>query len=142
MVVDMFKEFTRGVARFRNNTLRRDLPWDAILFVDYPACGNVSDCLDAFHRGNFYTDLGLRFENLHPVRQAFRILWLFARISPFPDFNLTMAWVAMNMYLAECGYPMLAPRHEDRERLHRMIGGPVPRKVVAFESRLLESLQG
>ena len=39
-------------------------------------------------------------------------------------------------YLIESGYPMLAPQRQDRERLHRMVGGPVPRKVVAFESRV------
>ncbi len=141
VLVDLFKEFAKGVARFRNNHIRRDLPWDAILFVDYPSCDKVSGYLDEFHRANYYTDLGLSFESLHPVRQAFRILWLFARIAPFPDFNLSMAWVAMNMYLVETGYPLLVPGRQDRERIHRMIGGPVPRKIIAFESRLLETLE-
>jgi hypothetical protein len=140
-LVEMFKDLTKGVARFRNNSVRRDLPWDAILFVDYPASEKVSACLDAFHRENCFTDLVACFERMHPVRQAFRVLWLFARIAPFPDFNLSMAWVAMNLYLVDSGYPMLVPQEQDRERLYRVIGGPVPIRIVAFESRLLETLQ-
>jgi hypothetical protein len=141
MLVELFKDFTKGVARFRNNSVRRDLPWDAILFVDYPSNDKVAACLDGFHRRNCYTDLGARFERMHPVRQAFRVLWLFARIAPFPDFNLSMAWVAMNLHLLDAGYPMLVPTKKDRERLHRMVGGPVPQRIVAFESRLLEGLK-
>ena len=108
-LVDLFEEFTLGIARFRNNCVRSDMPWDAILYVDYPKGERVEAELRGFRRDNCYADHPHRFENLHPVRQAFRVLWKFARIAPFPDFNLTMSWVAMNLFLLGSGYPMIIP---------------------------------
>lgn len=141
LMVELFKEFTRDVARFRNNQMRKDSPWDAILYVKYPDSENLSVYLDNFNRENAYTDNSVRFNNLHPVRQSFRVMWHFARIAPFPDFNITMSWVAMSLYLLHAGYPMIAPCREDRERLHRMLTGPVPLRIVSFETRLLELIE-
>ena len=142
ILVDYFKMFVRDVARFRNNFLRRDTPWDAILYVKYPPADEVSDYLDNFNRPNAYMDHAVRFDSLHPVRQAFRVLWHFARVAPFPDFNITMAWVAMDVYLLHAGYPMIVPSRGDRERLHKMMTGPVPLRIREFESRLLDELEG
>jgi hypothetical protein len=140
-MVELFKEFTRDVPRFRNNQVRKDAPWDAILYVKYPDSDKLPAILDSFNRDNAYMDHSVRFDNLHPVRQSFRMMWHFARIAPFPDFNITMSWVAMNLYLLHCGYPMFTPVREDRERLHRMLTGPVPLRILSFETRLLDSLE-
>lgn len=141
VLMDLFKEFVSNVARFRNNFMRRDTPWDAILYVKYPDSVNLEQYLDNFNIDNSYMDNTVRFENLHPVRQAFRVMWHFARIAPFPDFNITMAWVAMDMYLLHAGYPMIIPQRGDREILHRMMSGPVPLKIRFLERRLLGILE-
>ncbi len=141
ILMELFKQFVGKVARFRNNHIRKDTPWDAVLYVKYPDRRELTEYLDNFHRDNAYMDNSVRFESLHPVRQAFRVLWHFARIAPFPDFNMTMAWIAMDMFLRHAGYPMLVPQHGDRERLHRMMTGPVPLRIRALEHRMLESLE-
>ncbi|MCA8958278.1 MAG: Fic family protein [Planctomycetes bacterium] len=142
LMASLFKQLTRDVPRFRNNHLRRDAPWDSVLYVKYPDAGVLPERLDRFNRDVCYGDHPLRFNHLHPARQAFRVLWHFARIAPFPDFNLSMAWVAMNIYLLHAGYPMLTPEAPDREALHRMVTGPVPLSVPEMETRLLNALDG
>jgi len=72
------------------------------------------------------------------VRQAVRVLWRFARIAPFPDFNTVMGFMLMDAYLLAKGYPMVAPSAEDRGLLNQLLAGPPPRRVVQFESRLLK----
>jgi len=136
-LADQFKLFTKGVVRFRRNSLRRDLPWDAILYVKYPEAERVRSLLDGFNPDDCYGDHPLRFHTVHPVRQAFRLMWGVARIAPFPDFNLVMAFVAMSEYLLYKGYPLFCPEPEDRATLHRMVSGPVPSRIMRFESRLL-----
>jgi hypothetical protein len=136
-LAQLFKVFSRGVARFRNNSLRRDTPWDAILYVKYPAPERVRSLLDSFNLDECYGDNPLRFRNLHPVRQSFRVLWRLARIAPFPDFNLVMAFVAMSEHMLYEGYPLFCPEPEDRAMLHRLVSGPVPNRVMRFESRML-----
>ena len=136
-LADLFKLFSKGVVRFRSNSLRRDLPWDAILYVKYPDTERVRSLLDGFNLDVCYGDNPLRFHSLHPVRQAFRLMWGLARIAPFPDFNLVMAFVAMSEYLLYKGYPLFCPEPEDRAVLHRMVSGPVPSRIMRFESRLL-----
>ena len=74
---------------------------------------------------------------MHPVRQSFRVLWRFARLAPFPDFNLVMAFVAMNAHLLAQGYPMVRPLAGDRELLVHLVSGPPPLRHGTFESRLL-----
>lgn len=140
-MLELFELMTRDVPRFRNNHLRRDTPWDAILYVRYPEADRVRACLESFDRAHRYRDHALRFDSLHPVRQSFRVLWHFARIAPFPDFNLTMAWVAMDFYLLHHGYPMLVPARDDRERLFRLLGGPPPLKSTRLENRLLAAVE-
>lgn len=141
LLVELFKELTLDVPRFRNNQLRRDMPWDAILYVNYPEPGRLHELLDSFTEANCYMDHRMRFSGLHPVRQSFRVMWHFARISPFPDFNLSMAWVAMNMYLMQLGYPMLSAERADREQMHKMMTGPVPLRMARLEQRLLSAVQ-
>lgn len=136
-LAEQFKLFSRGVVRFRRNSLRRDLPWDAILYVKYPDSGQVRSLLDGFNLDVCFGDNPLRFQSMHPVRQAFRLMWRLARIAPFPDFNLVMAFVAMSEYLLYKGYPLFCPEPEDRALLHRMVSGPVPSRVMKFEARLL-----
>lgn len=139
-MLELFQLMTLDIPRFRNNHVRRDTPWDAILYVRYPDAERVRACLESFDRKRCYRDLAPRFNSLHPVRQSFRVLWHFARIAPFPDFNLTMAWVAMDMYLLHHGYPMLVPAHDDRQRLFRLLGGPPPLKLTRLENRLLAAV--
>lgn len=138
--VELFRMFAGEVPRFRNNTLRRDLPWDTILYVTYPSPEQVRGLLDTFDEAHAFRDFPALFRSLHPVRQAFRILWRLARIAPFPDFNLVMGFVAMNAFLHAKGYPMLAPRREDRVMLNRLVSGPPPQRIVRFEARLLEAV--
>lgn len=139
-MVDLFRVLTRDVARFRGNDVRRDQPWDAILYVKYPVAEEVRGLLDTFHPDYRFRDVPAAFDRLHPVRKAFRILWRFARIAPFPDFNLVMAFVAMNASLLASGYPLVFPEPQDREQLTHLVSGPVPQRFTSFEARLLHSL--
>lgn len=136
--VELFRAFAGDLARFRNNWLRRDLPWDGLLYVPYPAAQDVPDLLDRFDEASSYRDLPLRFLGLHPVRQSFRLLWRLARIAPFPDFNLLVAFLVMNVYLMVKGYPAITPMPGDRELLGRVLSGPPPQRLTTFEARLAE----
>lgn len=139
-LVEMFRVMTRQIPRFRNNALRKDQPWDAILYVQYPSPQELNYLLDTFDPNHRFRDFPKLFDRLHPVRQSFRVLWRLARIAPFPDFNLLMAWLAMCGLLLARGYPLLVPEPQDQGLLHRLVGGPPPQKVVQFEARLLESV--
>ena len=136
-MVDLFRTFTRRIARFTNNAIRRDPPWDALLHVTYPPPGEVRFLIDTFDRPHAYRDFPVLFERMHPVRQSFRVLWRFARLAPFPDFNLVMAFMAMNAHLLAHGYPMVRPLAGDRELLVHLVSGPPPLRHGTFESRLL-----
>lgn len=140
-MVELFKTLTRGLPRFRNNVLRVDPPWDAVLYVRYPLPQELNYLLDTFDLAHRYRDFPRLFDDLHPVRQGFRILWRFARISPFPDFNVSMAWLAMSGWLLARGYPLILPEAQDQALLARLVGGPPPAKLVQFESRLLETIE-
>jgi hypothetical protein len=139
-LAEVFRVVTRNIPRFRSNTLRRDQPWDAILYVHYPIPEELNYLLDTFDPAHSYRDFAKLFTAMHPVRQAFRILWRLARIAPFPDFNLLMGWLAMCGHLLANGYPVLLPEPQDQGLLHRLVGGPPPQKVVQFEARLLDSI--
>lgn len=138
--VELFRTMTAELPRFRNNDLRRGPPWDAQLYVTYPASEQLRGLLDTFDVRRSFRDLPLIFANMHPVRQGFRVMWRFARIAPFPDFNLVMAWLGMNAWLQAKGYPLLAIEPGDQELLARLVSGPPPTKVLQFESRLLRYL--
>ena len=62
-----------------------------------------------------------------------------SRLAPFPDFNLLFAWLAMNAFLLAKGYPTLLPERGDRALLARIAIAPPPRRIVQFESRLLDA---
>lgn len=141
-LVDAFRRMTSELPRFRNNELRRGTPWDAQLHVNYPAHGEVRELIDSFHAERRFRDVPQVFDSLHPVRQGFRILWRFARIAPFPDMNMPIAWLAMNAWLQAHGYPLIATEDCDQQLLARLIGSPPPTKIVQFESRLLAALEG
>ncbi|GAB4136667.1 MAG: hypothetical protein Fur0037_01340 [Planctomycetota bacterium] len=138
---EAFEIMTAGIARFRNNTLRRDQPWDSILYVSYPGPWEVEERLSTFDEAHRYHDAPSLFDGLHPARQAWRVLYRFARLSPFPDMNLPMAWVAMCSYLLARGYPILAAAPQDQGLLHRLIGGSPPARLRQFEGRLLEAVE-
>lgn len=140
-LVAAFATMTSGVARFRNNLVRRDVPWDAVLYVTYPRPDELDDLLATFDVEHRYRDAARIFDHLHPVRQGWRILWRLARIAPFTDFNLLMAWVAMCSYLLAKGYPLLSPESQDQGLLHRLIGGPPPLRLSQFEGRLLDTVE-
>lgn len=141
-LVEMFRRTTEGIERFRNNTLRRDMPWDALVGVRYPEPGEVQPQLDGFHAGASFGDDPQVFGSLHPVRQAVRLMWRFARIAPFPDFNLPFAAVAFATHLLASGYPPLLPDAGDRVRLQRLVRGRAPFRALALESRLLDQIVG
>lgn len=141
-LVDLFKDLTRDIARFRGNVLRRDLPWDTILYVAYPEAADLRALLDRFDAAHHFRDFPLVFERLHPVRRAFRVLWRFARLAPFPDLNMAMAFLAMDAYLLAHGYPLLSPLPGDRELLTHLVSGPPPVRVQLLERRLLETVAG
>ncbi|MBL8751056.1 MAG: hypothetical protein JNK78_17995 [Planctomycetes bacterium] len=139
-LAELFRTMTRDLPRFRNNDLRRGPPWDAQLYLSYPAPEQLHGLLGTFDLQRSYRDQPMLFANLHPVRQGFRLLWRFARIAPFPDFNLVMAWLGMNAWLQTKGYPLVAVESGDQELLARLVSGPPPIKIVSFESRLLRQL--
>lgn len=141
-LAEMFKVLTRNIPRFRNNTLRKDHPWDGVMYVSYSDPKEIESLLDRFDARRSYLDVKERFDSLHPVRQSLRIFWRFARISPFPDFNMLMAWLAMNSWLLSHSYPFLAPGPHDRERLHSLVRGAPPLRNVSFEARLLRLAEG
>ena len=66
------------------------------------------------------------------------MLWRLARIAPFPDFNVLMAFLAMNTFLVAKGYPALTPMPGDREVLNKLLSGPPPTRMPMFEARLAE----
>lgn len=82
--VHLFRTLVGDMARFRNNWLRRDVPWDGLLHVSYPEASEVPGLLADFRPGNSYRDVPVRFEAMHPVRQAFRCCggWRASRRSP------------------------------------------------------------
>ena len=141
-LVELFKAMTGELPRFRNNELRREVPWDALLYVRYPGAEELRYLLDTFDEARCYRDIAMVWNALHPTRQGFRLMWRFARIAPFPDFNLVMAWLAMNAWLLAKGYPMVAPDRQDQQFLSRLVSGPPPTKIVQYEGRLLAMLGG
>ena len=106
----------------------------------YPAPEHLAPILDTFDVNRCFRDVPLVFQRLHPVRQGFRLLWRFARVAPFPDFNLVIAWLGMCAWLQSKGFPLLMPEREDQQFLARLVGGPPPLKVLQFEGRLLGAL--
>ncbi|MHC5064992.1 MAG: hypothetical protein ACYTG5_13580 [Planctomycetota bacterium] len=140
-LVELFSVLTEGIARFRNNAIRKDQPWDSLLYLGYPRTRDLGRIIDSFTKENCYRDIPAIFESLHPVRQACRVLWRYARIAPHPDLNLVMALVAFNACLRASGYPLLVPGRADRSRLMRLIPGPPPRRIVHFELRLLNQIE-
>lgn len=137
--VELFRGFAGDLARFKNNWLRRDMPWDGLLYVPYPEASDVPGLLGNFDEASCYRDVPARFSSLHPVRQSFRVLWRMARIAPFPDFNVLIAFLVMNAYLLSKGYPAITPMPGDRELLTKVLSGPVPLRLLMFEARLAET---
>lgn len=137
----LFREMTFELPRFRNNELRRGPPWDAVLYTTYPTPDQLHFLLDTFDEEHCFRDLPAMFRSLHPVRQGFRILWRFARIAPFADFNLVVGWFGMNAWLQYKGYPLMPAQAGDQAFLARLVGGPPPTKIVQFEARLLETIE-
>ncbi|MBX3462687.1 MAG: hypothetical protein KF830_05925 [Planctomycetes bacterium] len=140
-LLELFRTMAARLPRFRNNDLRRGPPWDSHLHVQHPPAEQLRGLLETFDDGHCYRDVPVVFRALHPVRQGFRLLWRCARIAPFPDFNVVMAWLAMNAWLQAKGYPLLPPAQGDRELLLRLVGGPPPTKLVPFEARLLRKVE-
>jgi hypothetical protein len=138
--LDLFEAFAHRIVRFRNNSLRHDMPWDGLMYLSYPPAADVGALLGSFANSNCYRDVRVRFSRLHPVRQSFRVLWRLCRISPFPDFNLLMGFLFMNTFLLVRGYPALTAMPGDRELLRRVITGPPPTRLLAFEARLADAI--
>jgi hypothetical protein len=138
--VELFRAMTAELPRFRNNDLRRGPPWDAQMHVTYPAPDQLRLLLDTFDASHAYRDMPVVFNALHPIRQGFRLFWRLARIAPFPDFNVVIAWLAMNTWLQAKGFPLLAPDACDAQLIHKLVSGPPPTKIVPFEARLLAAL--
>ena len=140
-LADLFRTMTAELPRFRNNDIRRGPPWDAVLYVNYPQPEELHFLLDTFDLEHHYRDHATLFNPQHPVRQGFRMLWRFARIAPFPDFNLVMSWLLLNAWLQWKGYPLLVAEPGDQALLSRLVGGPPPTKIVQFEARLLAAVE-
>lgn len=138
--VEIWKQMTAELPRFHNNDLRRGPPWDAVLYLNYPSPDQLAYLLDTFDIEHSFRDQPLLFSAFHPVRQGFRIMWRFARIAPFPDFNLLMGWMLMVSWLQWKGYPMIMPEHTDQVMLSRLLSGPPPQRIVQFEKRLLDAV--
>jgi hypothetical protein len=139
-LVDLFRTMTAELPRFRNNELRRGPPWDGVNWLAYPAPEQLRAVLDTFDLQRCYRDVPLVFHGLHPVRQGFRLMWRFARVAPFPDFNVVLAWLGMNAWLQAKGFPLLRSEQGDQALLSRVLTGPPPTKMPPFEARLLSAL--
>ena len=140
-LVDLFRTLTEELPRFRNNDLRRGQPWDALLYVNYPAPEQLRFLVDAFDSKRCYRDAPICFHGLHPVRQGFRLFWRFARIAPFPDFNIVLAWLGMNAWLQAKGLPLLRSEEGDQQLAAKLVSGPPPLRVVQLEARLLAAFE-
>lgn len=140
-LTQLFQQLTRGIPRFRNNTIRQDSPWDAVLYVGYPDPAELPTLVDTFHLGTSFRDFPAAFQRLHPVRQGIRMMWRFARISPFPDFNKLLAWMAFCGWLLAKGYPLLTPDERDRKLIDHLVAGPPPSKHSALELRLFQQTE-
>ncbi|MEM7205245.1 MAG: hypothetical protein AAF628_33630 [Planctomycetota bacterium] len=138
--MDDFRRLTEGVPRFANNVIRRDVPWDGVHGVTYPPADGITDLLDHFRVAENF-GLGAGFANGHPVRQAVQVFWRFARIAPFPDLNVVMAFVMLNGFLLGRGYPRITPLAEDRALLVRAVLGRRPQRLVQFETRLVAQFE-
>lgn len=139
-LVELFRTMTAELPRFRNNDLRRGPPWDALLYVDYPPADQLRAALDRFDAEHCFRDAPLVFQSLHPVRQAFRLFWRFARLAPFADFNVVVAWLGMNAWLQAKGFPLVAASAGDQPVIARLVSGPPPMRMPLFEARVLSSL--
>lgn len=140
-LVELFRTMAKGLPRFRNNDLRRSPPWDALLYLNYPEPDQLRFLVDSFDNKRCYRDVPVVFNAMHPVRQGFRLMWRFARIAPFPDFNTVIAWLAMNAWLQSKGYPLLRAESGDQALLSKMLSGPPPTKIVQYEARLLAAFE-
>ena len=140
-LVELFRTMAVDLPRFRNNDLRRSPPWDALLYVNYPAPEQLRFLIDSFDNKHCYRDAPIVFNGLHPVRQGFRMMWRFARIAPFPDFNSVIAWLGLNAWLQSKGYPLLRAEQGDQQLLTKLLSGPPPTKIVQFEARLLAAFE-
>lgn len=140
-LVELFRTMSKDLPRFRNNHLRRSPPWDALLYLNYPAPEQLRFLIDSFDRKRCYRDIPVVFNAMHPVRQGFRMMWRFSRIAPFPDFNTVIAWLGMNAYLQSQGYPLLRADHGDQRILSKLVSGPPPTKIVQYEARLLAAFE-
>ena len=140
-LVELFRTMAQDLPRFRNNDLRRSPPWDALLYVNYPATDQLRFLIDSFDNKRCYRDAPIIFNSLHPVRQGFRMMWRFARIAPFPDFNMVIAWLGMNAWLQCKGYPLLRAEQGDQQFLSKLLSGPPPTKIVQYEARLLAAFE-
>lgn len=140
-MVELFRTMAHDLPRFRNNDLRRSPPWDALLYVNYPAPEQLRFLIDSFDSKRCYRDAPIVFNGLHPVRQGFRLLWRFARLAPFPDFNTVIAWLGMNAWLQAKGYPLLCAEQCDQQFLTKLLSGPPPTKIVQYEARLLTAFE-
>ncbi len=140
-LVELFRTMTAELPRFRNNDVRRGPPWDALLYVTYPPSEQLRFLLDSFDAKRCFRDAPVVFHALHPVRQGFRLLWRFARLAPFPDFNQVIAWLGMNAWLQAKGFPLLRAELGDQELLARILSGPPPKRIVQFEARLLAAFE-
>jgi hypothetical protein len=140
--VELFRRLTGEITRFRGNALRKDEPWDGVLGVRYPPGEAIPVLLEAFGAEQGYGEDARELEGVHPVRRGARLLWGFARLAPFPDFNAVMAFVLMNAHLLAAGYPMVTPERGDRRLLGQVIAANRPRRIVQFESRLLAAAEG
>lgn len=138
--VELWKRMTADLPRFRNNDLRRGPPWDAMLYVNYPSADQLPFLLDTFDAEHSYRDMPGIFAAHHPVRQGFRILWRFARIAPFADFNVVVGWMVMVTWWMTKGYPLIAPEPQDQALLAKLLSGPPPTRIVQFEKRLYDAL--
>ncbi|MFT4512880.1 MAG: hypothetical protein ACI91B_001580 [Planctomycetota bacterium] len=138
-MVELFRTMAKDLPRFRNNDLRRSPPWDALLYITYPAPEELRFLIDSFDNKRCYRDAPIVFNGMHPVRQGFRLMWRFARLAPFPDFNTVIAWLGMNAWLQAKGYPLLAAEQGDQQFLAKLLSGPPPTKIVQYEARLLSA---
>jgi hypothetical protein len=136
-LMSLWRELTGRLPHAPRAAWRDREPIDAIPGVDYPSPVLLEDLLGRFRAADCYLDEPSWFQTLHPVRQACRIFARSARLAPFPQHNLLMAWLAACAWLRARAYPLLVLDPCDQRLVLRHVLADPAEGPVEWEERLV-----
>lgn len=140
-LMELWRELTGRLPNAPQAAWRDREPVDAIPGVEYPAPELLEFLLERFHQEGGYLDEPAWFQGLHPVRQAWRIFVRCARLAPFPQHNLLMAWLAACAWLRARSYPLLVLDPSDQRLVLRHVLADPREGPVEWEERLLAQVR-